>query len=691
MTEALEPVQSSGIARETPEVDQARAALVKQWLSDLQSAENHWKPVFDRMREDMEYVRLGASKAWVTGRNYTVPIINRHINRAVSTLYARNPKAKAKLRDRVWYKLWDEDPGSLQADIAVMQQTGMPTPMLAEIQQVEQQKRMLTGVARTLEVLFNYFTSEQSANFKLQMKQLVRRTKTTGVGYLWLDFQRILEKKPDIVEQIADVTSKLSAVERMAADAQDGITEDSSAEVEQLRTSLADLQNQVDMIVREGPVFDFPKSTDILVDPCCSQLRGFIGARWIARKFDMDPKEVQEVYKVDVRNSYKSYTEDGKEKVAEGAADKGKARVYVVFDKKLQQTFAVCEGYPDFLAEPAAPRPQLERFWPVFVLSFNDVEAESAKPDAADASIYPPSDVHFLKSTQDGYNSARQGLREHRHANRPKYATAKGRLEEPDKAALQSHPANAIIELNALASGEKVADLLQRFDTVPIDPALYETASFMDDLYRAVGSHEAQLGGTSGDTATEVSVAESGRMESSSSNVDDLDEFLSETAHATGQLMLMELSPQTAMKLAGPGAQWPELNRQQIAEDLELQIKAGSSGRPNRAAELANMERGMPFLIQIPGLNPTRLGEKYSDLLELSDDGGKDFFLPSMPSIVALNAMASKPSPQPGNGDPASDPGAQGDAGAENAPAAGGNEQQSQPAYPADAGVPPGV
>jgi hypothetical protein len=74
---------------------------------------------------------------------------------------------------------------------------------------------------------------------------------------------------------------------------------------------------------------------------------------------------------------------------------------------------------------------------------------------------YPQSDIDLLRDMQLELNRARQGLREHRRANRPKTAVAAGVLEEPDKDKLRNHPANALLELNALAPGQKIDDVLQ--------------------------------------------------------------------------------------------------------------------------------------------------------------------------------------------------------------------------------------
>src|SRR3546814_4156931 len=90
---------------------------------------------------------------------------------------------------------------------------------------------------------------------------------------------------------------------------------------------------------------------------------------------------------------------------------------------------------------------------------------------------------------------------------------------------------------------------------------------------------EANLGGAAGATATESSIAEGSRISSLESNTDDLDELLTTLARATGQLMLMELSVEKVIEIVGPGAAWPNLDREAIVSEIFLEIEAGSSGR----------------------------------------------------------------------------------------------------------------
>jgi hypothetical protein len=333
----------------------------------------------------------------------------------------------------------------------------------------------------------------------------------------------------------------------------------------------------------------------------------------------------------------------------------------------------IAEGYCDYLEEPATPKVDIERFYVHFPLVFNEIESEKE--------LYPPSDVWMARHPQEEINRSRQGLREHRVANRPFYAVRKGALEKVDKDRLSDHAAHEIIEFASMGPDDDINKIVQRPDTITIDPEQYDVDGHFQDILRTVGSQEANLGPTSGATATETSIAENSRQSGQSDNVDDLDDLLTNIARSGGQLMLSELSKETVIEIAGPGAAWPEqtMTKAEVAKDIQLEIEAGSSGRPNRAAELADMERAAPTMIQLPGINPKPFAKKYLDLLSINLEDG---YVEGLPSITAINALLSKAAAQPATGDPATDPAQQGQEGAANAPAAAGGQNQGQPAFP---------
>ena len=128
-------------------------------------------------------------------------------------------------------------------------------------------------------------------------------------------------------------------------------------------------------------------------------------------------------------------------------------------------------------------------------------------------------------------------------------------------------------------------------------------------------------------------------MSAIGANIDDLDSFMSEITRAAGQVLLLEMSKDEVIKIVGEGAVWPEFLREDILNEIYLEIEAGSTGKPNKAAELQNIERIIPFLIQIPGIDPKFLAK---ELLKRLDDkmDVSEALAEKIPSIVAQNMAA---------------------------------------------------
>ena len=696
--------QEQVIARDEPEgITDARKALVSQWLMKIKGAEAHWKPDFKRMRENMEKAKLGASGEWVKGGNYTTNILQRHINQKVASLYAKNPRAVARRRKRLEFKVWDGNMTSLQAAQQAIQIDPNSPEAMALIQDVMsglQRRKMLDKIGSTVEILFHYFLDESSQRFKRGAKQTVRRTLVTGISYLELGFQRLLEKRPEVTAQIEDYSGRLATLQALTADVADSELQEADADMENLRLLLKQAQEAEEIVVREGPVFDWPKSTEIIIDPDTVQIEGWIGTNWIARKLRLTATQIKETYQVDIKkgsNSVATETETaGKQAVntqdgnssnqdATGARA-GKILVYKIWDKRTGHEFILAEGWPDFLKEPAAPDVTTEQFFPVYPLQFNPVEDD--QETAKDTRVFGLSEIELLEDAQEEYNRARQGLREHRWANRPGYVTSRGSMEDEDREALAAHPVNAVVEI-ALLPSQKVEDVLQPVPKIPIDPAVYDVSPAFEDIQRAGGSQEANLGGTKGDTATEASIAEGSRVTATQSNVDDLDDFLTDIARATGQLMMLTMSREQVASIVGPGSVWPEFSAQQVAEQLFLEVKAGSSGRPNRQLEIANFERMAPLLLQIPGIQPEFLARKALERLDETMEL-EDAYLDGLPSIIAMNSLQGAAGAQGGApGTPAKkgagtakDPAAQGGQGAQNAPDPQTVQPGPQPGFP---------
>lgn len=654
------------------EVSDSRKKLVKEIQGRVHNAKSHFKNEFDQMRRDMDLAYHGYDKRVWDDNKYVANIIQRHVQQRTAALYAKNPRAISKRRARKDYAIYDGDQEALAAsrmaiEVATRNQLAPPQEAVAlvqDFQSVERHRKMLDNVSETLEFLFHYFMDEQMPSFKAQMKSLVRRVITTGVGYVKVGFQRDVDRSPEVSAKLADAQARLDHMKRLAQETAEGDHGLDSAEVEELRLSVESLMQEPMIVIREGLVFDFPESTSVIVDPQCRQLSGFVGARWVAHEMFLSPSEVKEIYGCDISKKYTKYDVTGQKTdeyssnrlnraSGEDTKEEGLCLIHEVYDKPSGLVFVVCEGHNDFLKEPAAPDVHVEGFWPFHCLVFNENEHRDK--------IYPRSDVDLLAPMQHEYNRARQGLREHRRANRPKYAAPAGMLEPEDKAKLKDHPANALIELQALATGQKVNDVIQPVQQIGIDPNLYEVRTIFDDVQLVGGAQEANYGGVSKATATETSIAESARMSSLGAQIDELDSFMSNVTRTAGQVLLLEMGQEQVRRICGPGAVWPELSREQIMEEVFLEIEAGSTGKPNRAAELRNIERIMPFLIQIPNIDPQWLAKELIKRLDDKLDVDEALRV-NMPSVISQNQAM-----QPGTGG-LNDPQQQGGNGQNNAP-----------------------
>jgi hypothetical protein len=560
--------------------------------------------------------------------------------------------------------------------------------VIADAKNVKNQFDMLKRIGRTLEILFTYEISQQQQSFKSRMKMTVRRAATSGVGWIRCGFQRIMAPQPDQDSHLGDSQTQLQLVQRVAADLADGKLQLDSPEAEQMRLVIASLGQAEEVIVREGLVFNWPKSTAIIPDEDCVALRDFLGCHWVAEEYCLSPDDIKSTYKVDVGNNFTSYNKNDSGTDYESmrpavrntdlpgsSPDKGYALVWEIFNKDDGLVYVVCDGYPDFLREPAEPEFYTDRFWPWFLVAFNETDGD----------VWPQSDVSLVRPMQLEINRSRQGLREHRFANRPKTAYADGVLSQDDIEAIKNPPSNAVISITGLQPGQDINSVLQAIKGVPIDPNLYQTQETFQDMLRVAGDQQADLGPTSGATATESNIAAQARATSTGSEIDDIDDTLTSLAQSAGQILLLNVSEQTVKEIVGPGALWPQLTKGDVAKQMFLDIEAGSSGRPDQARELQNFERLAPVLMQIPGVTPNFLAKEAISRMDDSIDL-EDAIADGQPSIMAQNAVQPGASTGPPGSQP---PGAQGPRGGANAPAPPSPNSSAPNPAAADAGAPP--
>lgn len=689
----------SATADQAPESEKA---LVKQMIKEIKADKAHHDKAFKRMRRDMRVAMHGADTDWGDA-SYRANITGRHVKRKTSALYAKNPKTKAVRRDTLDFAVWDETPQSLQLaqQAAMLQQqanaaaaaappvvdpaTGMmsqqPPPevpgaqqalaVMQDFQQGMQVRQFMKKYGDTMERLDEYMLDQQlPLNFKRGMKQVVRRACVTGVGYVKHAFQRQTGPSPVVSQQLADAQARLDHLKKLAEDAAEGEFNTDDAEMAELQASILSLQQEPQIVLREGLVIDYPPSTKVIPDRMCKYLEGFIGARRVTVEYAYTREQVEELFGCDIGSQFTVYNQDkGTNKLvasddifnedfafapAEDKKKDGLVCVWECFDKPSGLVYYLADGYPCLLKPATAPDVFAEDFWTIYPLTFNEIESEDE--------LFPPSDVTLMLDPQREYNRSRQGMREHRQAARPRWIYANGSFaDEDDINDMQNLEPFEAMAINMDPGGD-IGKLLQVVPVPGVDPNLYETNQYFSDIQLITGAQEAQYGATSDATATQSAIAAGATSAADGDAMDDLNDLLTKLARARSQIYQKEMSAEQVTKIVGRGSVWPPLQLQDVADELYLDIEAGSSGKPNQAIEVRNWQQMLPFLIQMPGINPIWLARetvrRLDDKVDLAEAVSQGIL-----SIVAQNGLAQA---MQANSSP-NDPNQQGQEGANNA------------------------
>lgn len=701
----------TGAVVETPQQDRA---LVERIQKTILADRRHHEKAFKRMRKSMFMATHGRDEDWVE-KNYKANIAGRHVRQKTNALYAKNPKVVARVRERLDYRVWNGDQQSLLMAMQMVQQataalstmpaqfdpvTGQQMPpqyppgyeqavaLIEDFQQGYAREQSVKKLGRTLEILMQQQMREQNpVDFKTGAKQCVRRACTTAVGYVELGFQRETGPASETVARLTDARQRIQHLERLAQEAAEGEFEAISAETAELQRAVQALQQEPEIVLRAGLTFDWLPSTSVVPDRRASVLTGFVGAQHLTVQRMYTPNEIKEIFGADLKNRFTPYSAEGKRngksasnggsnfdeddqhELPLGSAPKSTDQLVCVwkhYDRPSGLVYHVADGHPNFLRDPAPPDVFVSDFFPVYALTFNAVENED--------DLFPPSDVELVADMQNEINRSRQGQREHRMAARPRWVSPPGAIDETGKTALAAAEPFTVTEV--AVDGDDISKALQPVPVPGVDPNLYETNQFFTDMQLTVGSSPARLGGLAKATATESAIAESSASADDTSGIDDLDAWLTAIARGAGQILLREMPPEKVAEVVGPGAVWPglegfpEMSLGEIADELWLEVEAGSTGKPNQAIEIQNWKEMLPFLLQMGEIRPSWLARetlrRLDDRMDLTEAIAE-----GLPSIMAMNRMAgSQVSP---TADPNADPNQQGDRGGERAPAPGGS------------------
>lgn len=443
----------------------------------------------------------------------------------------------------------------------------------------------------TLEsVLRTKFVKE--GNLKRRGKEAVRATMTAGIGWAKLIYRENIERDPLIEQQLNDIQENLKRVEmlRSRLRREDSISENEKTQ-EELKQAIGGLTEKVEVVSSRGLIIDRPLSEDIIIlDGTIHNFDNYTQAGAIAQRiwYSADQFETTFGFKPEGASQYAAPRED--KDAPNTKQKKSNKTYYCVFEiwSKLDNTvYTICKGIKGYIREPYRPPNVGERWYPFFALGFNLVDGE----------FYPMSDVELLTELADEYNTTRTNFAEHRKESLPvRIARAGGSLSPEDITRIQNRKINEVVVIQG-AAGKPLDEDLFEFKNIPLDPMVYDTTAIRSDIDLVSGATDAARGAVvKAKTATEAEIMQQGLSARTAERQDAIEDWIGEMAICATQILLEKLPREEVVKVAGDEAVWPEMSKDQIFSMVQVEVRAGSTGKPNAARDQERWLKLLPLL-----------------------------------------------------------------------------------------------
>lgn len=542
-------------------------ALVKVWQGKVRRARKADKHVRDELDKWRRYNRGEPQKGkaeWLVDTN----LIEATIEGLLPSIYAKDPEIEIAPSEAV-------DP----SDYPVVRQ-----------------------FAKTLAVVVRRLLWD--AQLKKRMQRAVRSVFPTGVGTLKVTMQLDSERDPEIEREINSLTENLRHIDFLVRDMGDptGSPELHDAKRAELQGAIEALQAKVEVMVARGLVIDLVVTDDLQVDDELRELADYTNANWIAQRVWYTPERAMEKFgftreQLAGATIYRNQTDDAGPEggdarfdTTDGAQNIGWLACWEIWNKPSTIIYTMIEGLKQWARAPFPPTPCGRRFYPFFILAFHWQE-NTRWP------LIPIKNWHKL---QDEYARTRSSFALHRKNAKPSRVADKDAFSPEDAKKVSNPDTNELVLVDRIDKTRPISECVGVLDYPQVDMGLYDTGAIRADLEQVSGLSDAGRSAvTKAKTATEASIVAGGDAGRSSLKQDDVEDICEEIAVYVAELALQSMTLQDAQKYAGQGAVWPRLELEQIHTLLDINVRAGSSGKPNQVQEQQTWATLGPQFVQL--------------------------------------------------------------------------------------------
>lgn len=607
--------------RDAPETDE----LAKKWGQRIAHARQHWDKFHKRVRHNRKTVAGFNWEADPKTKEFyrlRANLIQGTITAVLPAIYARNPEISA-------IPLYKAD--------------------------------NLKLFCKTLETVTNRHL--ERADLKGRAKASVRSALTSSYGIVKVMYQRDIKQDPIIQSRINDTQDNILEVERLLAEIQNpDQRNDLEAKKAELTQMMASLNEQVEVTAAEGLVIDRVLTENLIIDPGVCEFWDYRDADWHCQVIPMKKSQAEATYKVklDKAKAYhdgmQSSAKDGRFASASASLDEDRQiAILEIWDKTTQRVYTMAEGCDYWLREPFSPPKAGERWFPFFLLPFQVVDGQFVAPSLVD----------LTERLQDEHNEARDRFNKHRDLCLPGWVAGGDINEKSIKRFTDSELGEVTI---VDTEGKPINQVIQPRQHPPIDPTVYDTSAVRYDWEQVTGLQDAARSTVvKPKTATEASILQQSLSGRVSEFRDQVEDWLQEISQYAAQILLFELTPPQVERIMGPpdvqviqtgGApmevqvkpyDWPELSREQVFDMIEMKIRAGTTGAPDKLEQQEAWTKVLPIVqglvtqimqVQAAGQDAEPLINLLRETLKRFDERIEaEMFIPKKPAAPAMPAM----------------------------------------------------
>lgn len=455
---------------------------------------------------------------------------------------------------------------------------------------VEQgQYKLIKSFCKTLELVLRRVVIKDG-KIKKRAKSMVRSTMTTSIGWLKVIYQKEYGKDPIIMNRISDIQDNIKRIEYLTKEVGDsqGNAVEHEAKRAEMSLQVEALEKQVEIVVAEGIVVDNVLTEDMfLLDNSIRDFDTYPQSRAIAHRVWYTKEGYAEVFGEDPPTSATTFKQNKDEDDAKKPEDmESWYAVFEIWDRISQTVYTKCDGADRWCRPPYQPEKTGERWYPFFALAFNPVDGQ----------FEPISDVQLLTTLQDEYNTTRTNFADHRKENLPGMVVRKGSgLNEDDIDKIINRKINEIVVIEG-DPGKPLSDDLMQIVSSPIDPQVYDVSPIRNDMDVVVGLTDASRSNIlQAKTLGEAEIMRESMLSRTAERQDAIEDCLLDVIQYSAEILLQELSIEQVKRIAGVDAQWPQLSKEEIFDMVSIEIRAGTTGKPNKEKDRQQWIEFMPI------------------------------------------------------------------------------------------------